>query len=158
MIKIIENVKYIIEIENFSFGPLTREDLIENFKDGRAFGLIGEYILPAISGGKICKTKNGNFYDFQKKGVKIEQRTLTRRGLKLTPSSQIGSGRSFKLKEFKEKLDDIDWFFIVDNTNFPYLEAVFIKASKVGLDQHSFRYNPAREEFFNCAKQVRINI
>jgi hypothetical protein len=158
MIKIVENVKYIIEIKNFSFGPLSREDLIENFKDGRAFGLIGEYILPAISSGKISKAANGNSYDVQKKGVKIEQRTLTKRGLKLTPSNQTGSGRSFKLKEFKEKLDGIDWFFIVDNTNFPYLEAVFVKASKIGLEQHSFRYSSAREEFFNCAKQVSLDI
>jgi hypothetical protein len=158
MIKIIENVKYIIEIKDFSFGPIPKEVLIKNFKDGRAFGLIGEYILPAISGGKIKKTSGNKAYDFSKKGIKIEQRTLTEGGLNLIPSNQIGSGRSYNIKKFKNKLDSIDWIFIIDNSKFPFLEAVFVKASKIELDQHRYRYNSAREKFFGCKKEVTLEI
>lgn len=158
MIKIIEDVKYIIEIKDFSFGPIPRDVLIKNFKDGRAFGLIGEYILPAISGGKIKKTTGNKAYDFSKKGLKIEQRTLTKRGLNLIPSNQIGSGRSYDVNRFKSKLDSINWIFIIDNSNFPFLEAVFIKASKVNLDQYRYRYASAREKFFDCKKEIILKI
>lgn len=158
MIKILENIKYKIEIENFSFGPIPREQLIKNFKDGRSFGLISEYILPIISDGKIVKSSTNKSYDFIKKGIKIEQRTLTSGGLNLTPSCQIGSGRAYDIMKFKNKLDSIDWLFIIDNTNFPILEAVFIKASKIEIDQHRYNYTSAREKFFNYKKEIIIEI
>ena len=158
MIKILENVRYRIEIENFSFGPIPREQLIKNFKDGRSFGLISEYILPIISGGKIVKSATNKSYDFRQKGIKIEQRTLTKGGLNLTPSCQIGSGRVYDLKKFKDKLDSIDWVFIIDNTKFPTLEAIFVKASRIDIEQHRYRYASAREKFFNCKKEIIIEI
>lgn len=148
MIKILEDIIYKIEIENFSFGPIPREQLIKNFKDGRSFGLISEYILPIISGGKIVKSAGNKSYDFLQKGLKIEQRTLTSGGLNLTPSSQIGSGRTYDLMKFKNKLDNIDWVFIIDNTKFPVLECTFIRASKIDIEQHRYRYSAARDKFF----------
>lgn len=158
MIEIVENTKYIILIKNFSFGPIPQEDLIENFKDGRAFGLISEYILPAVSEGEIKKMGGNKFYDHTRRGVKIEQRTLTDFGLRLMPSNQIGSGRAFNSAEFKKKIGDIKWFFIIDNTKFPYLEAVFVRSKNIDLMQQKYRYSSARKKFFDCDNIIELEI
>lgn len=159
MLEIIENTRYVILIKNFSFGPIPQEELIKGFRDGRAFGLISEYILPAVSNGIIKKVAGNKCFDHIKKKVKIEQRTLTGFGIRLMPSNQIGTGRSFNLGEFKDKVKEVDWFFIIDNTQFPKLEAVFVKSNKIDTNHQRYRYNAAREKFFNnCSNIISLEI
>ena len=157
--KISEGTKYIINIKKFSFGNISRDNLKEIFKDGRVFGLLSEYLLPIISSGEIKKEPGNKYFDLSKKKEKIEQRTLTDGGLRLIPSSQIGTGRSYNSEKFTNKIKEVKWFFIIDNTRFPYLEGVFIQSDKLDLVQTRYKYNSARKKFFdNCKREVKFDL
>jgi len=158
-VKISEGTKYIINIKKFSFGGISKGNLKEIFKDGRVFGLLSEYLLPTISNGEIKKEPGNKYFDLSKKKEKIEQRTLTDEGLRLIPSSQIGTGRSYNSEVFTNKIKEVKWFFIIDNTKFPYLEGVFIQSDKLDLVQTRYKYNSARKKFFdNCKREVIFDL
>jgi hypothetical protein len=120
-------------IEEFSFGNLSKETIIEIFKDGRAFShfiepwLASHYPLKHIKG---CKKYD--FEDINNSQILYDEKTFTSGGCKFYPSNMIGEGRTFNQEIFEEKAKKLI-YIIVSNVNFPEIKIKFVKGSDLIL-------------------------
>ena len=118
-------------IENYSFGDLPNESVIEIFKDGRAFShfiepwLAKNYPIIHITGCKKYDHNDANIPD-----ILYDQKTFTHRGCKFMPSNMIGEGRKFDEELFKEKASKLI-YIIVSNIYFPRIKVSFVRGSNL---------------------------
>ena len=129
------NTTYTHTLEEFSFGNLTKEKIIETYKDGRAFSYFIEpwlainYPLIHIKG---CK--NHDHVDINDKNIKYDQKTFTKSGgCKFMPSNMIGEGRIFNKEIFEEKAKKLI-YIIVSNINFPEIKSKFVRGIDLIID------------------------
>jgi hypothetical protein len=118
-------------IENYSFGDLPDENVIEIFKDGRAFShfiepwLAKNYPINHVTGCKKYDHNDANIPD-----ILYDQKTFTHRGCKFMPSNMIGEGRKFDEELFKEKASKLI-YIIVSNIHFPRIKVRFVRGSNL---------------------------
>jgi len=131
------NKTFLHMIEDFSFGNLPKEEIIDIFKDGRAFShfiepwLAINYPLIHIKG---CKKYDHT--DINDENIKYDQKTFTARGCKFMPSNMIGEGRTFNKDIFEEKAKKLI-YIIVSNIHFPEIKIKFVKGSDLIVDYPS---------------------
>jgi hypothetical protein len=102
---------------------LSKEDVIDYFKDGRRMSFILERrICKEVLDGKMPKSEGASFDIFDKEGGKWEVRCVTDTGTYFCPSSMIGAGRFFDEKGFLSKLEGIKGYILADITKFPLVE------------------------------------
>ena len=121
------NKTFIHTIENFAFGGLSQDSLIQIYKDGRPFSYFIEkwlsehYPLKHIDG---CKQHD--FEDVCSSEILYDEKTFTSRGCKFYPSNMIGEGRQFNQQIFEEKANKLI-YIIVSNVNFPEIKIKFVR-------------------------------
>lgn len=102
---------------------LSKEDIIDYFRDGRRMSFILERrICKEILGGRMPKSEGSSFDIFDKEGNKWEVRCVTEQGTYFCPSSMIGAGRFFDEEGFLNKLKEIKGYILADITKFPLVE------------------------------------
>jgi len=120
-------------IEEFSFGNLSKETIIEIFKDGRAFS---HFIEPWLASHypliHIKRCKKYDFKDINNSKILYDEKTFTSNGCKFYPSNMIGEGRTFNQAIFEEKASKLI-YIIVSNVNFPEIKIKFVKGSDLIL-------------------------
>lgn len=132
--EIIYGKTYTHRIETFTFGNLSQEQIIEIYKDGRAFSHFVEpwlainYPLIHVKG---CKKYDHT--DINDENVKYDQKTFTARGCKFMPSNMIGEGRTFNRDIFEEKAKGLI-YIIVSNVNFPEIKVKFMRGIDLIVD------------------------
>jgi hypothetical protein len=128
------NVTFDRTIENFGFDNLSKECLIEMFKDGRSFSLVIEPWLEqnydALKHIKGCQ--GHDLVNISDENIKYEQKTFTKYGCIFTPSNMKGEGRKFNQHMFEEKTRKLI-FIIVSNIDFPNIKIKFISGNDLIL-------------------------
>ncbi len=125
--EIVYSKTYTHRIETFSFGNLSQEQMIDIYKDGRAFShfiepwLAINYPLIHVKG---CKKYDHT--DIKDDNIKYDQKTFTSRGCKFMPSNMIGEGRTFNRDIFEEKAKGLI-YIIVSNVHFPEIKVKFVR-------------------------------
>ena len=115
------------EIQNVGFGDLPLDKVHEIFKDGRVFShFIEHHISQKFPLTHVDGCKDHDFVD--NGGVKYDEKTFTKKGLKFMPSSMIGTGRKFDRTEFERKTKDTQ-FVVVSNAYFPRVLIRFMKGA-----------------------------
>lgn len=147
--KIEYNKTYKLEIKNFSFGDIPREELIENFKDGRCCSWFMEPQL-AKWFPELTRVKGNKDHDHtDNDGVKYDAKNFTKRGLIFMPSNQMGAGRKFNESVAHEKASGLV-YVCCDIVDFPKIRVRFEKGSDLIKKFPKCRIKKSlREGFFN---------
>jgi hypothetical protein len=120
-------------IDDYSFGGLSPETIVDLFKDGRIFShfiekwLAANYPLIHIAG---CK--DHDFVDAGDTNIHYDQKTFTKGGCRYCESSMIGIGRKFDLEKFQEKAKNMI-YIIVSNIDFPHIRVKIVRGSDLML-------------------------
>tara|TARA_B100001027_G_C16188313_1_gene294808 strand:- start:321 stop:794 length:474 start_codon:yes stop_codon:yes gene_type:complete len=128
---VILNKTFTYKLEDYAFGDLPTEKVIEIFKDGRVFSHFIEhwietkYPLKHISG---CKSYD--FIDINNPEIHYDEKTFTKKGCNFCPSNMLGQGRKFDEKIFVEKSNKLI-FCIVSNINFPEIKMKFVNGGEL---------------------------
>ena len=123
------NKTFIHTIENFSFGGLSQDTLIQIYKDGRPFSyFIEKWLSEHYPLKHIDKCKQYDFEDINSSEILYDEKTFTNRGCKFYPSNMIGEGRQFNQSIFEEKANKLI-YIIVSNINFPEIKIKFMRGS-----------------------------
>jgi hypothetical protein len=131
---IVYNKTFLHLIEQFTFGNIPTQTMIDILKDGRAFShfiepwLAINYPLTHIKG---CKSYDHT--DLDDTSIKYDQKTFTARGCKFMPSNMIGEGRKFDQVIFEEKAKKLT-YIIISNINFPEIKIKFVKGIDLIVD------------------------
>ena len=132
---ILHNKTFIHVVEKFGFDILPEWNILEIFKDGRAFSHFIEPWLalkyPTLKHVKGCKKYDHT--DTIDETIKYDQKTFTKGGCKFMPSNMIGEGRTFNEEIFKEKAKGLI-YIIVSNINFPEIKVRFVKGVELIVD------------------------
>ncbi len=121
------NTTFVHVLEDFSFGNLSKQTVIEIFKDGRPFShfiepwLAINYPLIHVKG---CKQYD--HVDVNDENIKYDQKTFGLNDCKFMPSNMIGQGRKFDKEVFEEKAKKLI-YIIVGTRNFPEIKIKFVK-------------------------------
>ena len=91
------------------------EDVIKFLNDGRVMGRLGEFIHSLSSGGGR-QNENSSFDVLEEDNQKSEVRSITKR-VSFASSKEVGFGRKVTEKGFKEKLNSIDRYILLDLRN-----------------------------------------
>jgi hypothetical protein len=121
---------YKFEVDNFSFGEITREELIENYKDGRC---ISWFMEPQLAKWfpELTRVRGNKDHDHvDKNGAKYDAKNFTKNGLKFMPSSQIGVGRKFEESVAHRKAKDLI-FICCDVVDFPKIRVKFLEGGEL---------------------------
>lgn len=120
------NTTFTHTLNGFGFDDLPQSELIDIFKDGRAFSYFIEPWLamnyPLIH---VTGCKDHDFIDANNNEIIFDEKTFTTRGCRFMPSSMIGTGRLFDQEKFEEKAKKMI-YCIVSNINFPEIKIKFI--------------------------------
>lgn len=147
------NKTYNFEIENFSFGDIPREELIENFKDGRCCSWFMEPQItkwfPALT--RIYGNKDHDHVDLD--GVKYDAKNFTKNGLSFKPSSQKGAGRSFDEEIAHEKANSLI-YICCDIVDFPRVRVRFVEGSELIKQYPKCEIAKGKRENFFGAKEL----
>lgn len=131
---IVYNKTFLHVIEQFTFGNIPTQSIIDILHDGRAFShfiepwLAINYPLTHVKG---CKSYDHT--DLHDESIKYDQKTFTARGCKFMPSNMIGEGRKFDQAIFEEKAKKLI-YIIVSNINFPEIKIKFVKGVDLIID------------------------
>jgi hypothetical protein len=85
---------------------------IEMFNDGRMLGRIGEFLHQNSNNG-VREKENSPFDIEEKDNIKSEIRTITDI-VSFASSKEVGFGRKVTEEGFKEKLNSVDRFILID--------------------------------------------
>ena len=142
------NTTYTHIIDNFRFGNIPIEILIEIYKDGRAFShMIEPWLAENYPLTHIKKCKDHDHTDIN--NIKYEQKTFTIRGCDFTQSNMKGKGRKFNKEIFQEKAKLLI-YIIVSNVYFPQIKIKFLKGIDL-IEQYPNGKIPLKDfnKFFN---------
>jgi len=120
-------------IENFSFGDLPREVLIDLWKDGRVAAPFLERLISqqdALTHVGGCK--DHDMTDPTDSAIEYDEKTFTKGGCKFMPSNMIGTGRSFDQATFLEKANKMI-YIVASVVNFPEIKIRYVKGSELAL-------------------------
>ena len=137
IMKIELNKTYLKEIENFSFGDLTREELTILFRDGRTTSRFMEKLatkwFPELTNVDV---KHYDHVDTE--GNKFEMKGFTKSpktgkgGCAFVPSSMLGKGRTIDLDELAEGISEHKLTYIItDIVNFPKVMVRFVDGKEL---------------------------
>jgi hypothetical protein len=104
---------------------ITLESLKDFLDDGRVLGRLGEFIEKERL--KIEREPENSIFDLNDKGEKIEIRSITKQ-VSFAQSKEIGYGRKVTEEGFRNKLNNLDCFILIDKRNLSELK--FIKVTK----------------------------
>jgi len=140
---------YSFEIQNFSFGDISKEELIENFKDGRCCSW---FIEPQLSKWfpQLRRVKGNKDHDhIDENEVKYDAKNFTKGGLSFMPSNQLGSGRKFNESIAHKKANNLI-YICCDIVDFPKIRVRFEKGSTLIKKFPKCKISKTlREAFFN---------
>ena len=147
---IVLNTTFTHIINDYSFGNLLKEDVIEIFKDGRVFShFIEKFIEKNYPLKHIKGCKSYDFVDANNSAILYDEKTFTKGGCNFCPSNMLGQGRKFDKTIFEEKSKKLI-FCIVSNINFPEIKIKFVNGtdliskypkSKIPLKDHIKFFN-----------------
>ncbi len=115
--------------DRMQLGPISKQTLYQRFTDGRIFGLLAEDLANALYNNLTKAPSKTTSYDLiDGNGNKYEVRTVTRGGVNLIPSAQIGAGRSYDEVKHQTKHDSLYAYIFIDVRNSPlfYITGVHI--------------------------------
>ena len=147
------NKIYYKEIEGFSFGELSQEQLIAIFKDGR----VSCHFLQPYLNIWFPETKfvDANGYDHEWLNEDaitrlIEQKGYNQSGANYRPSSQLGIGRTPNDQEIIDFIYENSLVYVItDNYDFPKIRIRFIEGKELLQLYPNFKISVAeRENFF----------
>ena len=102
------------------------------FTDGRRVSFILERRLAyEILNGKLAPNEGAGYDILDSNGGKWEVRSISKHGIYFCPSYMVGSGRSFELKGFLNKIEDIKGYIISDIESFPEVRFWIISVEQV---------------------------
>ena len=99
------NKTYFKEIENFTFGELSKELLTELFKDGRTTSRFMEK-LATFWFPELTNVDEKHYDHVDIEGNKFEMKGFTKGGCAFVPSSMLGKGRYIDLDELAEGISE----------------------------------------------------
>jgi len=148
--KIELNKVYNKEIIDFSFGELSREELIELLKDGRFASPFMEKMVTKWF-PELTNVNKKHYDHVDIEGNKVEQKGFTRNGCKFIPSNMIGVGRHKDLNKLAEGIEEhYLTYCVVDIIEFPSIKIKFVDGKKLLSEYPSGEIRPnQREELFN---------
>ena len=119
------NKTYYKEIENFSFGELTKEELTELFKDGRTTSRFMEKL--ATKWFPELTNVDEKHYDHVDTEInRYEMKGFTKGGCNFVPSGMLGMGRRIDLNELAEVISEHKLTYIItDIVEFPKIRIRF---------------------------------
>jgi|GEM_PF-2897160 len=124
---------YDFDLSNsIKFGKIKNEDIYEIFKDGRITGLLAEYFIESeFSNINRVRNENSSLDVIDDRGMKCEIKVFTKNGVSFLPSNQKGEGRKFDKEKYHLRVQNIDYFIIVDISQLPVMKIASIKSSAV---------------------------
>lgn len=143
--EIILNKVYSFTDMDMSFGTLSEAECIEIFSDGRVCSHFLERQLtkwfPDLyrvdqKGYDHIEVSDLNRFNEDKSvfnGIKYDQKSFTKRGVRFNPSNQIGAGRKFNQEVATEHANSLI-YIITDITNLPTVNVVFKQGSDLILN------------------------
>jgi hypothetical protein len=118
-----------IDFQKVSEGcGLPLEDVISFFDDGRIIGRFAEFIQKHKYNTQ--RTNENSPYDVDGDNKRIEVRCITKQ-LSFASSKEIGFGRKVTEEGFKEKLNNIDVYHVVDKRNINNLKIIEVTKENV---------------------------
>lgn len=105
---------------------------INMFNDGRILGRLGEFLHEESQNG--VRQNENSYYDIKEKNdLRTEIRTITNK-VSFASSKEVGYGRKVTDDGFKEKLNSLDRFVVIDKREILEGKLVFIEVTKDDLD------------------------
>jgi len=125
------NKTYFKEIENFTFGELSKELLTELFKDGRTTSRFMEK-LATFWFPELTNVDEKHYDHVDIEGNKFEMKGFTKGGCAFVPSSMLGKGRYIDLDELAEGISEHKLTYIItDIVNFPKVMVRFVDGKEL---------------------------
>jgi hypothetical protein len=112
-----KETEHIIDFEMTAKGlGLSVEQTKRFFNDGRQLGRLGEFIDVAKDGGK--RMDENSAYDIEKPDGKKREIRSGKNNVSFASSKEVGYGRTVTEDGFKQKLESVDDFGIIDSRDF----------------------------------------
>lgn len=139
------NKTYSFEIKNLAFGDLTKEDLIEIYKDGRVASHLLERHLtkwfPQLTHVPGCADHD----HLDATGQQYDAKNFTKSGLNFKPSKMLGVGRTFDYDVMVEKASKLI-YIACDIVDFPKVRVVFKSGSELARDYPNGKISKSKRE------------
>tara|TARA_A100001515_G_scaffold117646_1_gene99690 strand:- start:1385 stop:1834 length:450 start_codon:yes stop_codon:yes gene_type:complete len=139
------NKTYSFEIKNLAFGDLTKEDLIEIYKDGRVASHLLERHLtkwfPQLTHVPGCADHD----HLDSTGQQYDAKNFTKSGLNFKPSKMLGVGRTFDYDVMVEKASKLI-YIACDIVDFPKVRVVFKSGSELARDYPNGNISKTKRE------------
>jgi hypothetical protein len=119
------NKTYNFTIQNFSFGNLSKDEMIDVLVDGRFNSPFMERQLTKWFPQLKHITGNKDHDHVDGEGNLYDAKNFTKNGLKFKPSNQLGQGRSFNKEVAHEKANKLI-YICCDIIDFPKVKVKFI--------------------------------
>lgn len=121
-----KEIKHNIDYISMSQGlGISVDETKEFFNDGRIMGRLGEFFYANRTNTKRSGNENLSYDIIGKNNLKIEVRSVTpSSGLSFASSKEVGSGREVTEEGFKEKMDSVDMFVVVDYRNIEEIKLI----------------------------------
>ena len=99
---------------------ISENDVRNYFTDGRKVSfLLERRIAYEFLNGTLAPSEGAGYDVIDPQGGKWEVRSISKGGIYFCPSYMVGSGRSFHVEGFLQKLSEIEGYIISDITHFP---------------------------------------
>ena len=147
---------HIINYEKLSEGfKLPVEQVIKFLNDGRVMGRLGEFIHSLSSGGGR-QNENSSFDILEEDNQKTEVRSITKQ-VSFASSKEVGFGRKVTENGFKEKLDSIDRYVLLDLRNLENGKYDTIEVTKEDIEMLSLGKNKtiSAKKFFKIYDNIK---
>lgn len=139
--------------DKMQLGPIKKQTLYERFTDGRISGLLAEDLVSALYNNLTKSPAENTPYDLiDVDGNKYEVRTVTKGGVQLIPSAQIGTGRKYDEDKHRVKHDSLYAYIFIDVRDSPLFYITGIKKSDV-----PFKKKLTSAGFNNLLENLHIN-
>jgi hypothetical protein len=137
-------------IDNFAFGDLSREVLIDLFKDGRVSSYFLERLIAKHDGlTHVGGCRDHDMTDEADTAIKYDEKTFTKNGCKFMPSNMIGTGRQFDQAAFLEKANKLI-YVVASVVNFPEIKIRYVRGDELALKYPKGEIPFSKhDEFFN---------
>jgi hypothetical protein len=116
---------YDFEIEDVSFGPISKEEMYNIFTDGRACSPFIERCLEKwFSQLKFIGGKGYDHINISDEKIKYDAKSFTKQGSNFSPSNMQGKGRSVDPIKLWEHANTMIYIFC-DIIDFPKVKIIF---------------------------------
>ena len=145
-----------LNYEKLSEGfKLPVDDVIKFLNDGRIMGRLGEFIHSLSSGGGR-QNENSSFDILEENSQKSEVRSITKQ-VSFASSKEVGFGRKVTENGFKEKLNSIDRYVLLDLRNLKNGTYDTIEVTKEDINMLSLGKNKtiSAKKFFKIYDNIK---